>query len=135
VKSLGLEGEVEIIHDFEEGLEKAEKENKPIFIDVTGIACVNCLTVDDRERLPENKWIQDIETEEYYKRVDQVSNYITRSPKVILTFGDHYVYVIISGCPSELFPTAPWHIPACRLPRQSHRQSPVRAWSRSHLPW
>ena len=100
VNHVGLEGEVEIIHDFEEGLEKAEKENKPIFIDVTGIACVNCremearvwsdpevkslmskyvvvaLTVDDREPLPEDKWIQDIETGEYYKRVGQASNYI-----------------------------------------------------------
>lgn len=100
VKHVRLDGEVEIVKDFEEGLEIAEKENKPIFIDVTGIACVNCremesrvwsdpevkvlmskyvvvaLTVDDRERLPESKWIQDVETGEYYDRVGEACNYI-----------------------------------------------------------
>ena len=103
VKNVGLENEVEIIHDFEEGLIKAENENKPIFIDVTGHGCVNCremearvwsdpqvkelmnkyvviaLYVDDREKLPEGKWIRDIETGEYYKRVGPANDYLART--------------------------------------------------------
>lgn len=103
VKHTGLDGEVEIIKDFEEGLIKAEKENKPIFIDVTGHGCVNCremearvwsdpevkalmneyvvvaLYVDDREALPKSKWIQNVETGEYYKRVGQANDYIANT--------------------------------------------------------
>ena len=103
VQHTGLENNVEIIHDFEEGLIKAEKENKPIFIDVTGHGCVNCremearvwsdsqvkelmnkyvvvaLYVDDREKLPESKWIKNIETGEYYKRVGPANDYLART--------------------------------------------------------
>lgn len=99
----GLKGEVEIIKDFEEALIKAEKENKPIFVDVTGHGCVNCremearvwsdpevkslmneyvvvaLYVDDREKLPENKWITNVETGEVYKRVGQANDYIAKT--------------------------------------------------------
>ena len=99
----GLKGEVEIIKDFEEALVKAEKENKPIFVDVTGHGCVNCremearvwsdpevkslmneyvvvaLYVDDREKLPENKWITNVETGEVYKRVGQANDYIANT--------------------------------------------------------
>ena len=99
----GLKGEVEIIKDFEEALIKAEKENKPIFVDVTGHGCVNCremearvwsdpevkslmneyvvvaLYVDDREKLPENKWITNVETGEVYKRVGQANDYIANT--------------------------------------------------------
>lgn len=100
VKHAGLDNEVEIIHDLEEGLKKAQAENKPIFIDVTGHGCVNCremearvwsdpevkdlmneyvvvaLYVDDRESLPKSKWITNIETGEVYKRVGQANDYI-----------------------------------------------------------
>jgi thiol:disulfide interchange protein DsbD len=103
VKHVGLDNEVEIIRDFEEGLIKAENENKPIFIDVTGHGCVNCremearvwsdpkvkelmnqyvvvaLYVDDREALPESKWIKDIETGDYYKRVGPANDYLART--------------------------------------------------------
>ncbi|MBX2888646.1 MAG: thioredoxin family protein [Ferruginibacter sp.] len=37
-------------HDYEEGLQKARAENKPILIDFTGYACVNC------RRMEENVW-------------------------------------------------------------------------------
>ena len=98
-----LQDEVEVIKDFEEALIKAEKENKPIFVDVTGHGCVNCremearvwsdpevkalmnkyvvvaLYVDDREALPRNKWIQNVETGEYYKRVGQANDYIANT--------------------------------------------------------
>ncbi len=103
VDNAGLKGEVEVIKDFEEALIKAEKENKPIFVDVTGHGCVNCremearvwsdpevkslmneyvvvaLYVDDRESLPKSKWIQNVETGEYYKRVGQANDYIANT--------------------------------------------------------
>jgi thiol:disulfide interchange protein len=37
-------------HDYEEGLKMAKKENKPILLDFTGYACVNC------RRMEENVW-------------------------------------------------------------------------------
>jgi thiol:disulfide interchange protein DsbD len=103
VDNAGLKGEVEVIKDFEEALIKAEKENKPIFVDVTGHGCVNCremearvwsdpevkalmneyvvvaLYVDDRESLPKSKWIKNVETGEYYKRVGQANDYIANT--------------------------------------------------------
>ena len=103
VKHVGLEGEVEITKDFEEALIKAENENKPIFVDITGHGCVNCremearvwsdpevkalmsqytvvaLYVDDREALPESKWIKNEETGEVYKRVGQANDYIANT--------------------------------------------------------
>ena len=99
----GLQGDVEVIKDFEEALIKAEKENKPIFVDVTGHGCVNCremearvwsdpevkalmnqyvvvaLYVDDREALPKSRWIQNVETGEYFKRVGQANDYIANT--------------------------------------------------------
>ena len=103
VKHTGLDGDVEIIKDFEEALIKAEKENKPIFVDVTGHGCVNCremearvwsdpevkalmneyvvvaLYVDDRAELPKSKWLQNVETGEYYKRLGQANDYIANT--------------------------------------------------------
>ena len=99
----GMENELKIYHDFEEGLEAAEKENKPIFIDVTGHGCVNCremesrvwtdsevknlmkeyvviaLYVDDRTSLPESKWIKNDKTGEVYKTVGQANDYIANT--------------------------------------------------------
>ena len=103
VTNTSMQGEVEVIKDFEEALEKAQKENRPIFVDVTGHGCVNCremearvwsdpevkalmnqyvvvaLYVDDREALPKSKWIQNVETGEYYKRVGQANDYIANT--------------------------------------------------------
>ena len=99
-----LEGEVEIIKDFEDALNKAEKEKKPIFVDVTGYGCVNCremearvwsdpavkalmsqyvvaaLHVDDKDTsLPEDKWIQNIETGQIYKTAGPAYAYLTET--------------------------------------------------------
>jgi thioredoxin-related protein len=41
------------IKDYELALQKARKENKPILIDFTGYACVNC------RRMEENVWVND----------------------------------------------------------------------------
>jgi thiol:disulfide interchange protein DsbD len=104
VKSNSTDGEVEIVKDFEEALIKAEKEGKPIFVDVSGLACVNCremeqrvwsdpavkalmseyvvaaLYVDDKDTmLPEDKWIQNIETGVIYKKVGPAYAYLTET--------------------------------------------------------
>ena len=75
----GLEGS----YDYEQGLECAKKQNKPIYIDFTGHGCVNCremeanvwsdprvlkrlkedyviisLYVDDKTLLPESEWVE-----------------------------------------------------------------------------
>ena len=67
--------------DYAEGMKEAKKQNKPVFLDFTGYACVNCremeanvwsnprilkilkeefiviaLYVDDKTKLPENQW-------------------------------------------------------------------------------
>ena len=100
VHHTGLDNEFEIIKDFEEGLKKAERENKPIFIDVTGHGCVNCremearvwtdpevkelmnkyvvvaLYVDDREMLPKSKWVTNLQTGEVYKILGQANDHI-----------------------------------------------------------
>ena len=104
VKSNATEGEVEIIKDFEDALLKAEKEGKPIFVDVTGHGCVNCremearvwsdpavkalmneyivvaLYVDDKDTvLPEDKWVTNIKTGKVYKRVGPAYAYLTET--------------------------------------------------------
>jgi len=97
-----METKLTIYKDFEEGLIKAKEENKPIFIDVTGYGCTNCremeekvwcdseveelmkeygviaLYVDDKEKLPESKWIKNIETGEYLKRKGEANSYIAK---------------------------------------------------------
>ena len=40
---------------------------------------VVALYVDDREALPKSKWIQNVETGEYYKRVGQANDYIANT--------------------------------------------------------
>jgi cytochrome c biogenesis protein CcdA/thioredoxin-related protein len=42
-----------LINDYEEALQRAKKENKPVLIDFTGWACVNC------RRMEENVWINE----------------------------------------------------------------------------
>lgn len=77
-------------YDFEQGMEAARKQNKPVFVDFTGHGCVNCremeanvwsdpkvlkrlkedyiviaLYVDDKTKLPEQQWY----TSDYDKKV------------------------------------------------------------------
>lgn len=97
-----METKLTIYKDFEEGLITAKEENKPIFIDVTGYGCTNCremeekvwsdseveelmkeyvviaLYVDDKEKLPESKWIKNIETGEYIKQKGKANSYIAK---------------------------------------------------------
>ena len=96
--------DLNIIHNYQEGLEKARKENKPLFIDVTGHGCVNCremesrvwtdpvvhkmlkndyivvaLYVDDKVKLDEKDWITDESNGKVYKDVGRVNSYISRT--------------------------------------------------------
>lgn len=89
--------------DLEEGLEAAKAAGKPVFVDVTGHACVNCremeqrvwsdpkalemlrndfvivaLYVDDKHKLDKEDWITDKETGKTYKDLGRVNSYIAR---------------------------------------------------------
>ena len=89
--------------DLEQGLEAAKELGKPVFVDVTGHACVNCremeqrvwsdpaaldilrneyvivaLYVDDKHKLDENDWVTDAETGKVYKDLGRVNSYIAR---------------------------------------------------------
>ena len=89
--------------DLEDGLKAAKETGKPVFVDVTGHACVNCremeqrvwsdpaaldilrnefvivaLYVDDKHKLPEEDWMTDAETGKVYKDLGRVNSYIAR---------------------------------------------------------
>ena len=89
--------------DLEDALAAAKKSGKPVFVDVTGHACVNCremeqrvwsdpaalellrnefvicaLYVDDKHKLPEEDWVTDKETGKVYKDLGRVNSYIAR---------------------------------------------------------
>ncbi len=38
---------IDCTHDYSEGMERAKRENKPVLIDFTGYACVNCRKMED----------------------------------------------------------------------------------------
>ena len=90
--------------DLEDALAAAKKSGKPVFVDVTGHACVNCremeqrvwsdpaaldilrneyvicaLYVDDKHKLPEEDWVTDAETGKVYKDLGRVNSYIARA--------------------------------------------------------
>ena len=90
--------------DLEDALAAAKKTGKPVFVDVTGHACVNCremeqrvwsdpaaleilrndfvvcaLYVDDKHKLPEEDWVTDAETGKVYKDLGRVNSYIARA--------------------------------------------------------
>ena len=100
---LHLPHNLEGYFDLEQGLDAAQKEGKPVFVDVTGHACVNCremeqrvwsdpaalellrnefvvvaLYVDDKHKLPEEDWVTDAETGKVYKDLGRVNSYIAR---------------------------------------------------------
>jgi thiol:disulfide interchange protein DsbD len=93
-----------IVYDYEEGLELAKAENKPLFIDVTGHGCVNCremesrvwldpkvfkilkddyiivaLYVDEKTPLSPDKWVTDATSGRVYKDVGRANSYLTRT--------------------------------------------------------
>ena len=95
----GLEG----YFDLEQGIEAAERENKPLFIDVTGHGCVNCremearvwsdeqvqrilredyvivaLYTDDKMRVAENDWLT-TDSGDVLKTLGRINSYIART--------------------------------------------------------
>ena len=89
--------------DLDEALAAAKQSGKPVFVDVTGHACVNCremeqrvwsdpaalellrnefvvcaLYVDDKHKLAEEDWVTDAETGKVYKDLGRVNSYIAR---------------------------------------------------------
>lgn len=79
-------------HDYEEGLKMAKAENKPILLDFTGYACVNC------RRMEENVWVQP----EVYKLMKEkfivVSLYVDDKKKLASPF----TYKTKSGAEKEI---------------------------------
>lgn len=97
---LGLSG----YFTLEDGMEAAQKEGKPIFVDVTGHGCVNCremearvwsdprvlkilkekyiivaLYNDDKQKLDQSDWVTDAQTGKVYKDLGRANSYIART--------------------------------------------------------
>ena len=100
---LHLPHKLEGYFDLEDALAVAKETGKPVFVDVTGHACVNCremeqrvwsdpaaleilrndyvicaLYVDDKHKLPEEDWVTDAETGKVYKDLGRANSYIAR---------------------------------------------------------
>ena len=100
---LHLPHNLEGYFDLEDALAVAKETGKPVFVDVTGHACVNCremeqrvwsdpaaleilrndyvicaLYVDDKHKLPEEDWVTDAETGKVYKDLGRANSYIAR---------------------------------------------------------
>ncbi|MGB1242013.1 MAG: cytochrome c biogenesis protein CcdA, partial [Chitinophagales bacterium] len=88
--SYGYEGHCPLglacVHDYEEGLEIAKQTGKPLMLDFTGWACVNC------RKMEENVWSQDAVKERLQKDYIVVSLYVDE--KADLPEVDQYEYTI-----------------------------------------
>ena len=101
---LHLPHNLEGYFDLEQALDAAKKAGKPVFVDVTGHACVNCremeqrvwsdpaaldllrndfvvcaLYVDDKHKLAEEDWVTDAETGKVYKDLGRANSYLART--------------------------------------------------------
>lgn len=97
---LGLSG----YFTLEDGMKAAQKEGKPMFVDVTGHGCVNCremearvwsdprvlkilkekyiivaLYNDDKQKLDQSDWVTDAQTGKVYKDLGRANSYIART--------------------------------------------------------
>ena len=118
---LHLPHNLEGYFDLEQALDAAKKTGKPVFVDVTGHACVNCremeqrvwsdpaalellrndfvvcaLYVDDKHKLPEEDWVTDAETGKVYKDLGRVNSYIARE-RFNVNAQPHYVLLSPDG--------------------------------------
>ena len=107
--------------DLEEGLAEAKRTGKPVFVDVTGHACVNCremeervwsdpkaldllrnefvivaLYVDDKHKLDKEDWVTDAQTGKVYKDLGRVNSYIARE-KFGVNAQPNYVLLSLDG--------------------------------------
>jgi len=88
------ESEFKIYHDLAEGMQMAKQENKPIFIDFTGWACVNC------RKMEETVWV-DPQIAEILKR-DYVMVSLYVDEKIELPADQQFVYKTSDGRLKEI---------------------------------
>ena len=124
---LHLPHNLEGYFDLEDALAVAKEAGKPVFVDVTGHACVNCremeqrvwsdpaaleilrndyvicaLYVDDKHKLPEEDWVTDAETGKVYKDLGRANSYIAREK---FNVNAQPNYVLLSPDGEILIPT------------------------------
>ena len=88
------ESEFKIYRDLEEAVAAAKKENKPIFIDFTGWACVNC------RKMEETVWIDPVIAETLKDKYIMVSLYVDE--KIELPADQQMVYKTHDGRLKEI---------------------------------
>ncbi|RYG48706.1 MAG: DUF255 domain-containing protein [Chitinophagaceae bacterium] len=81
-------------HDYEEGLKMAKAQNKPMLIDFTGYACVNC------RRMEENVWSQDEVLSLMKENFIVVSLYVDDKKK--LPLDQQFTYTTRDGVKKEI---------------------------------
>ena len=85
---------VEPLRDYEQALELAKKENKPLLIDFTGWACVNC------RRMEENVWTDETVTDLMKNKFVVVSLYVDE--RRVLTASDQVEYTTKNGVKKKI---------------------------------
>ena len=117
--------------DLDAGLEEAKKQNKPVFLDITGHGCVNCremesrvwsdprvleildkeyiivaLYTDDKQKLPEDQWVT-TENGDILKDLGRINSYIART-----RFGVNAQpnYILLSPKGEQLVPTRGYNL-------------------------
>ncbi len=88
------ESEFKIYRDLEEAMAVAKKENKPLFIDFTGWACVNC------RKMEETVWIDPVIAETLREKYIMVSLYVDE--KIELPANQQMVYKTHDGRLKEI---------------------------------
>ncbi len=81
-------------HDYEEGLKMAKAQNKPMLIDFTGYACVNC------RRMEENVWSRDEVLSLMKENFIVVSLYVDDKKK--LPLNEQFTYTTRDGVKKEV---------------------------------
>ncbi len=85
---------VEPLRNYEQALAVAKKENKPVLIDFTGWACVNC------RRMEENVWTDETVTDLMKNRFVVVSLYVDE--RTLLPAADRLEYVTKNGVKKDI---------------------------------
>jgi thiol:disulfide interchange protein len=85
---------IEPLRDYEEALQLAKKENKPVLIDFTGWACVNC------RRMEENVWVDPKVSELMKNRFVVVSLYVDE--RKVLPAAQQFTYRTKSGADKKI---------------------------------
>lgn len=85
---------VEPLRDYEQALELAKKENKPLLIDFTGWACVNC------RRMEENVWTDETVTDIMKNKFVVVSLYVDE--RRVLPASDQVEYTTKNGVKKKI---------------------------------